>query len=51
MRFDLLIVVIGLILILAMALTLLFGRDDSRHGYGSAPPDLKKTPATQARIG
>ncbi len=34
MRFDLLMIVVGLLLIVAMALTLLFGREYSRHGYG-----------------
>lgn len=40
MRFDLLLIVIGLILIAAMALTLIYGREYSRHGYGGAiaPP-------------
>jgi hypothetical protein len=40
MRFDVLLIVIGLILIAAMTLTLIFGREYSRHGYGGVilPP-------------
>ena len=34
MRFDLLMIGIGLLLLVAMILTLLFGREYSRHGYG-----------------
>jgi len=34
MRLDLLMIIIGLLLLVAMTLTLLFGRDYSRHGYG-----------------
>ncbi len=34
MRFDLLMIAIGLLLLVAMTLTLLFGREYSRHGYG-----------------
>ncbi len=50
MRFDLLMFVIALRLVLAMALTLLFGRDYSRHGYGSTLPRQEKTIATQTII-
>lgn len=35
MRFDLFIIILGLILIGAMVLTLLFGKEFSRHGYGA----------------
>ena len=35
MRFDLLIIAIGLLFLVAMTLTLLFGREYSRHGYGA----------------
>lgn len=38
MRFDLLMMALGLLLLLAMILTLFFGRDHSRHGYGLLPP-------------
>ena len=34
MRFDLLMIAIGLLLLVAMTITLLFGREYSRHGYG-----------------
>ena len=42
MRFDLLIIAIGLLLIVAMTLTLLFGREYSRHGYGAIVPGNKE---------
>ena len=35
MRFDLLMIAIGLLLLVAMILTLFFGREYSRHGYGA----------------
>lgn len=50
MRFDLLMIAIGLLLIVAMVLTLLFGREYSRHGYGVVVPGLKEQPATLATI-
>lgn len=34
MRFDLIITILGLILLAAMILTLLYGKEYSRHGYG-----------------
>ena len=37
MRFDLFIILVGILLLVAMALTLLYGREHSRHGYGRAP--------------
>lgn len=48
MRFDLLMIIMGVVLILAMALTLLYGREYSRHGYGSAPANLETRSTTQA---
>jgi hypothetical protein len=45
MRFDLLMIAIGLLLIIAMVLTLLFGREYSRHGYGVMAPDTKNNTA------
>lgn len=41
MRFDLLIIILGLILIAAMLLTLLFGKEYSRHGYGATPSESR----------
>lgn len=38
MRWDLLIILVGILLLVAMVLTLLYGREYSRHGYGWAPP-------------
>jgi hypothetical protein len=43
MRVDLLIIAIGLLLAVAMALTLLFGREYSLHGYGSVVPHPKES--------
>ena len=48
MRFDLLIIAIGLLLIVAMALTLLFGREYSRHGYGAILSNIKEGPSITA---
>lgn len=44
MRLDLLMIIIGLLLIIAMALTLIFGKEYSRHGYGAIVPDIQKQP-------
>ena len=41
MRLDFFIIIIGILLVVAMVLTLLYGGKYSRHGYGS------KVPATQ----
>ena len=38
MRFELFIVILGILLILAMILTLLFGKEHGRHGYGVVNP-------------
>lgn len=46
MRVDLLIFVIGLLLLVAMVLTLVFGREYSRHGYGSVVPEPEMSPLT-----
>lgn len=35
MRIDILLIIIGLLLIAAMTLTLLYGKENSRHGYGA----------------
>ena len=48
MRFDLLMIVVGLLLIVAMALTLLFGREYSRHGYGAILSNIKEGPSVTA---
>ena len=48
MRFDLLMIVIGLLLLVAMTLTLLFGREYSRHGYGTILSNSKKCPSITA---
>jgi hypothetical protein len=37
MRLDFLMIAIGFLLIVAMILTLLFGKEFSRHGYGAGP--------------
>jgi hypothetical protein len=50
MRFDLLMIVIGLLLLVAMTLTLLFGREYSRHGYGAMLPAFKERPTLRAMI-
>lgn len=34
MRLDFIIIAIGILLAVAMVLTLLYGKDYSRHGYG-----------------
>ena len=45
MRTDLLMILLALALVLAMILTLLFGREYSRHGYGvDSPSGDEKTP-------
>jgi hypothetical protein len=41
MRLDFFLIIIGILLAVAMVLTLLFGKQYSLHGYGS------KLPATQ----
>ena len=46
MRFDLLMVIIGLVLVTAMVLTLLFGKEFSRHGYGAVIHLFDKQPAS-----
>ncbi len=38
MRLDLLMTILGLLLLLAMILTLIFGREYSSHGYGKSAP-------------
>jgi len=38
MRIDLLMVLLAAILVAAMVLTLLYGKEHSRHGYGASPP-------------
>ena len=38
MRLDLIIIAIGILLAVAMVLTLLFGKEFSRHGYGRVTP-------------
>jgi hypothetical protein len=48
MRFDLLIIAIGLLLLVAMTLTLLFGREYSRHGYGAILSNIKEGPSITA---
>ena len=41
MRLDFIIIIIGILLAVAMVLTLLYGKDSTLHGYGT------KLPATQ----
>ncbi len=48
MRFDLLMIVIGLLLLVAMTLTLLFSREYSRHGYGTILSNSKECPSITA---
>ena len=36
MRIDILMIILAIILVVAMALTLLYGKERSRHGYGAA---------------
>lgn len=48
MRFDLLMIVIGLLLLVAMTLTLLFGHEYSRHGYGTILSNSKECPSITA---
>jgi len=38
MRLDLFIIIIGILLAVAMALTLIYGKPYSLHGYGTKPP-------------
>lgn len=38
MRLDFIIIAIGILLAVAMVLTLLFGKEFSRHGYGDVSP-------------
>ena len=38
MRLDFIIITVGILLTVAMVLTLLFGKEFSRHGYGHASP-------------
>ena len=38
MRIDVLMIILGLLLLAAMVLTLLFGKEYSRHGYGFSVP-------------
>lgn len=38
MRLDFIIIAIGILLAMAMVLTLLFGKEFSRHGYGHVAP-------------
>jgi hypothetical protein len=48
MRFDLLMIAIGLLLLAAMALTLFFGREYSRHGYGAILSKSRASPSIAA---
>ena len=49
MRIDLFMVALAIILITAMALTLLFGKERGRHGYGVVLPyDRAQLIATQS---
>jgi hypothetical protein len=48
MRFDLLMIAIGLLLLVAMILTLFFGREYSRHGYGATLSNIKEGPSITA---
>ena len=41
MRLDLLMIIVGILLAVAMVLTLLYGKDYSRHGYGLALPVIQ----------
>ena len=38
MRFDLFMVILAILLLAAIVLTLLFGREHGRHGYGHYTP-------------
>jgi hypothetical protein len=38
MRIDVLMIILGLLLLAAMVLTLLYGKEYSRHGYGFSIP-------------
>ncbi len=38
MRFDLFMVILAILLLVAIVLTLLFGREHGRHGYGHDTP-------------
>ena len=44
MRFDLFLVILGVLLALAIVLTLLFGKEHSRHGYGVIFPKSFEQP-------
>jgi hypothetical protein len=48
MRVDMLMIAIGLLLIVAMVLTLLFGREYSLHGYGTILSNTKEYPSLTA---
>ena len=38
MRLDFIIIALGILLVVAMLLTLLYGKEYSRHGYGQVMP-------------
>ena len=44
MRLDFFIIIIGILLAIAMVLTLLYGKDSSLHGYGAPPPATRLHP-------
>ena len=46
MRLDFMIIAIGILLAIAMVLTLLFGKQFSRHGYGHVSP-VKHEPSIE----
>jgi hypothetical protein len=46
MRLDFIIIAIGILLAIAMVLTLLFGKQFSRHGYGHVLP-VKNQPSIE----
>lgn len=46
MRLDFIIIAIGILLAIAMVLTLLFGKEFSRHGYGHVLP-VKNQPSIE----
>lgn len=50
MQRDLFIIILGLILILAMVLTLLYGKEYSRHGYGAMRTASQKEPLVAAYV-
>lgn len=41
MRLDIFMIIVGILLVVAMVLTLLYGKDYSRHGYGSVLPVIQ----------